>query len=317
MDRFESWHKFATQFSENLFFDDILLDRWSQRIFKSEGGGARLKKMIDLFSTISYIREQIADIPSPGSKKPEGEEMDEEHLLNVLTMELEKHSERIINFFGGDVNPSIQNLILSLALRESLSVGPLDNARVLNQRSLTEKIREFLIQMHMHDANEGPGWSAKSLIASVEEFCDSNSYPEEAKTKILASTSTARIVSVLLDYATDFEAGEVSSKKKAADVENAVIALQPDGYEDQSAEEWANYMATSLGVSPEYITKILEANKKTPARMPVSKAEMGLSKGAAFDLNYLSLYNSPLVGEDQYWYIKQYTALKNAEKETK
>jgi len=308
MDRFESWHRFATNFSENLFFDEKLMNKWATKIFRSDGSGARLKEMVSLFKGIASTRNQIAKFPK-----------DEEHLLDYIASICAKHEKSVIKFFSGDVQPSIQKLILKLALDEAvkpekkkdkeMGLGP-------SQQVLLERIREALSQMQIHDADvsTGSSWIDEQLSDSVRMFCDFLDYTEEAKTEIESASSVAQMVSILLDYSTDFEASEVSARKKAQEVKDTVIALQPE-YEDQDLEAWKMEMAKSLGVSEEYIAKILDNQKEKPVKkMPVSTKEKELSNGAKFGLNYLSLFNSPLVGTDHYWYIKQYANLLNSER---
>ncbi len=327
MEKFQQWHRFATEFSENLFYDDILLDRWSNRIFNSDGAGARLKELADLFSNIAKIRREIVNLP----KKREKGSPDEEHLLDLIGELCSKHEQRVMKFFSGEVTLNVQKLILALALDEASPQGPFGGGETgnrLTRKSLMEKIRDALIQMHKHDAEDPDNpWADENLKESTIRFGEELGYPEEAIKKVSTSPTAAGVFSILVDYSTDFEAGEISVQKKTAEVKDAIVALQPDEYEERSVEEWAAETAKSLDVSPEYVMDVLMKHKKegkesgeksgnepSVVGTPRTKQEQGLSKGAAFGLDYLSLYTSPLIGDDPYWYIKQYAKLGPAQK---
>lgn len=291
------WTQFLIDLSENLLYDDIMLDRWVRSI-KKAGGKVGLEKLISYLKEISQHRQDLAS--AKGEEQIRQIEGDIDQTIDVFF-------DAVIDFYSDSTsNETIKSVILTLAFesatKNQISAGKSSDA------ALRSDIRSALVDQF---AGFGPNRLSKAAL----RYAYSIGLPSK-KIGMIASFAFegeySNMFFELLGSAKELEGNEMTPEEKKQDADDYIVATQPSGAQDElSYDEWLSDASKSLGVSTDYIERVLKKNKKQGNEVPAPAQphERELSAGAKFGLNYLTLFNPKLEDRDENWFLQQYAFL--------
>lgn len=291
----QAWSQFVTKTIENLYFDDVLLDRWSSEILHQGGRSAKLSSLAKYFIELRDLRTELVNAKNAVSVK---------NVVLKINEFVDSIAEKASDALYSEEDAEMQRMVLLLAMQEASKASVFDSEKktVSKQSDLREKIKTALT-------------SQANIEEAVRRFCSSMGYPEEADAKIIEAFREYQASDALLEilaYAADVNKDERGPLEKQEDIDDFIMATEPEDAEPVQYEEWVRSVALSLGVPPEYVTSVLSRvvrPEKGSSMAPASSAERKLAPGAQFGLNYLTLYNSGLEGGDPEWPIWQYANL--------
>jgi hypothetical protein len=318
--RWQPWLRFISTVSNGLFFNDSLIDLWSQKII---GNGAfsssKFAKIYMYLDSLDKARESVAAAKTPDEERAATKNLEDIIVSGYHTiMELMQ---------SGELSHTSQTVLLVVAFEEfsrkhhiydSSSITKTSKRGLgVNEGVLREKIRVALVDLFA-------GKSQEMSAQAGRDLADALGLPGETGEKIgelLGANKPHDAIMAIFDVADQFESNEFEPGEEEADLKDAILTVRPEDkpygpkYVKVPAETWLESFSKSLGVSPDYVRGVLAANKKeTKEDKIVPAEEKRFSKRAQFGLNVLSLFSSGLDDKDPTWFADQYPQIIGAEK---